>query len=211
MKRSHVIAALSVPAALLVLRAGNILGAGLVLVWVAATRTPWKDIGITRWPTWWRELPLAVVGGAALKIVLKSVVLPPMGVPPMNAAYHFLVGNSAALPRLLLFVLIGAGIGEELIWRGFLFERLKALFGSSVRTTIAIVAITSILFGLAHLHDQGWPGVAQSTIVGAVLGTGYTRLKRIWPVMVAHAAFDVTAAFMIYLNLEEWFAHLIWR
>jgi hypothetical protein len=34
------------------------------------------------------------------------------------------------------------------------------------------------------------------------------RLRRLWPVMVAHAAFDVAAVFMIYLNAETRIRHL---
>ncbi|TMB73090.1 MAG: CPBP family intramembrane metalloprotease [Chloroflexi bacterium] len=41
-------------------------------------------------------------------------------------------------------------LGEEIFWRGFLFERLGALFGSTAGARIAIVAITSIAFALAH-------------------------------------------------------------
>jgi membrane protease YdiL (CAAX protease family) len=211
MQRSRVVNTLSIPVLVAVILAGNIYGAALVLIWVAASRTPWSEIGFTRWPRWRREALLALIGGALLKILQKAVVVPLFGLPPMNAAYHFLVGNTAALEQLLVIIVIGAGFGEELIWRGFLFERLTALLGRKPWASAAMVAGGAFLFGLAHLHDQGWPGVVQSTIVGLVLGTVYARLKRIWPIMIAHAAFDVTAAFMVYLNREEWFARLLWH
>jgi hypothetical protein len=153
---------------------------------------------------------VAVAAGALLKLALKIVVLPPLGVPPINAAYQYLTGNAAALPGMIFLVVVGAGFGEELIWRGFLFERLRALLGNGTAARILIVAVTSLLFGLAHFQGQGWPGAVQATFTGAVFGTTFMRLGVIWPVMIAHAAFDLTAVTMIYFGREEWFARLLW-
>jgi membrane protease YdiL (CAAX protease family) len=71
--------------------------------------------------------------------------------------------------------------------------------------------VTSILFALAHLWDQGVPGAVQATITGLAFGTVYARIRTIWPVMVAHAAFDVAAVLMIYWNLEEPIARLLFH
>jgi uncharacterized protein len=193
------------------LLAGNMLGAVIVLVWASATRVPWSALGFVPWDNWLREVTIATAGGVLLKIVMKTIVLPALGAPPLNATYHFLAGNAAALPAMILYVIVAAAFGEEIVWRAFLFERLRAFLGDAPRARVAIVGLSSILFGLAHLHDQGWPGVAQATITGAVFGTTFIRLRRIWPVMVAHAAFDLTAILMIYCDREEWFARLLWR
>jgi membrane protease YdiL (CAAX protease family) len=193
------------------LLAGNIAGPVIVLAWAAGTRLPWSELGFVRWPHWVRDTTIALAGGALLKMLIKIVVLPPLGAPPINAAYHFLAGNSRALPGLILTVVVAAGVGEEIVWRGFLVERLRAALGDAPRGRIAIVGISSVLFGLAHLHDQGWPGALQATMTGAVFGTIFIRRRCIWPVMVAHAAFDLTAILMIYWNREEWFARLLWR
>src|SRR5262249_46725534 len=97
MTRDRVISVISVPVTVGALLAGNLAGEIIGLVWVAVTKTPWSNIGFVRWPNWLRDATLAVAGGVALKILLKSVVLPPLGVPPVNAAYQFLIGNGAAL------------------------------------------------------------------------------------------------------------------
>lgn len=100
---------------------------------------------------------------------------------------------------------------EETIFRGFLFERLRTLLGNSRAAAVTILLFTSLLFASAHLIDQGWPGAIQAAITGLAFGVAYLRLGRLWPVMAAHAAFDVTAAFMIYYNVEAAVAHLIFR
>src|SRR2546422_8014406 len=45
------------------------------------------------------------------------------GAPPINQAYHYLTGNPAALPGAVYLLIAGGGFGEEVVFRGFLFER----------------------------------------------------------------------------------------
>jgi len=74
-----------------------------------------------------------------------------------------------------------------------------------------IVLITSVWFGAAHYSVQGLAGAEQAAIVGLVFGTIIAVTGRIFMLMVAHAAFDVTAVAMIYWNLESKVAHLLFR
>jgi membrane protease YdiL (CAAX protease family) len=92
-----------------------------------------------------------------------------------------------------------------------LFERLGKLFGSSALATTAIVILTSIVFGLEHLHEQGLAGAEQATIVGLVYGTIFAKTRQIWMLMIAHAAFDIAAVAIIYWNVESDVAHLFFR
>lgn len=199
------------PSIVIILLAGNIIGASLALLWARLSRTPWRELGFVRPRNWFVDVTVAAIGGVALRILMKAVVMPALGFSRVNQADHFLVGNTAALPLALVVMIVGAGFGEETIWRGFLFERFRTLIGTSARAAAATVVVTSLLFGMAHLIDQGWPGVIQSTITGLVFGFAYLRLGRIWPVMVAHAAFDVTAVLMIYWSLEQPLAHALLR
>ena len=142
---------------------------------------------------------------------MKAVVMPLFGAPPMNQAYHFLAGNTAALPGMLFVLIINAGFGEETFFRGWMFERLGKFLGSAVRAKTFIVLITSALFALSHYTVQGLPGVEQAVVTGLVFGTIFAITGRIFLLMFAHAAFDLTALAMIYWNLEFDVAHLIFR
>ena len=51
----------------------------------------------------------------------------------------------------------------------------------------------------------------QATVVGLVFGTIFAITGRIFMLMCAHAAFDLTALAMIYWNLESKVAHLVFR
>lgn len=201
--------------AMAVVVAGNLvvapLSAVLVLAWAWRSRTPWREIGYVRPRSWIRSLILGVAFGIALKLLMKAVVMPALGTDPINQAYHYLAGNAAALPGMLFSVIVGAGFGEETLFRGYLFERLGKLFGTGTGAKILIVTLTAGLFGLAHFHDQGLAGVEQATIVGLVFGSIFAVTGRIWMLMFAHAAFDLTALAIIFWDLEVEVAHLVFK
>ena len=201
--------------AILVILMGNLLflplSAILVLVWVWRSRTPWRAISYARPRSWSRTLIGGLLFGSAFKVLMKAIVMPLLGADPINHAYHYLAGNQAALPGAIYAMIVGAGFGEETVFRGYLFERLGRLFGSAGWAKALIVVLTAVWFGLDHYSVQGLAGAEQATIVGLVFGTIVARTGRIWMVMAAHAAFDLTALWMIYWNLESKVAHLVFR
>ena len=201
--------------AMLAIVAGALLGppvsAALVLLWAWRSRTPWDSLGFSRPHSWIQTAIVGIAFGIAFKFVMKAVVMPLMGADSINQAYHYLAGNTAALPGMILTVTLGAGFAEELFFRSYLFERLGKLFGSSPTAKTLIVLGTAVLFGAGHYTGQGIGGVQQATVVGLVFGTIFAITGRIWMLMIAHAAFDLTAVAIIYLDLESDVAHLIFR
>ena len=200
--------------AVLVIFAGNLiivpLSAVLVLVWAKLSRTPWREIGYVRPRTWIGGLVVGIGFGILLKFLMKMIVMPLLGADPINQTYHYLAGNPTAAVSFIYAVTIGAGFGEETFFRGYLFERLGKLFGPSLGAKVAIVLITSVIFGSLH-YEQGLAGVQQAAIVGLVFGTIFAVTGRIWMLMCAHAAFDLTALAMIYWNLESAVAHFVFK
>ena len=187
------------------------LGGLLVLAWTWRSHTPWHEIGYVRPKHWIVTILVGIVFGAALKLLMKAIVMPLFGADPINQNYHYLAGNTAALPGAVWAVVVGAGFGEETVFRGFLFERLGKLFGSHAWTKPLIVLLTAVGFGLAHYTGQGLPGVEQATVVGLVFGSIFAVTGRIWLLMVAHAAFDLTAIALIYWELETRVAHFVFK
>ncbi|PYU11163.1 MAG: hypothetical protein DMG29_16235 [Acidobacteria bacterium] len=82
-----------------------------------------------------------------------------------------------------------------------LFERFDKVFGSGVWAKTLMVLLTAGWLGLGHYSVQGLARAEQATIVGLVFGTIFAVTGRIWMLMFAHAAFDLTALAMIYWNL----------
>jgi membrane protease YdiL (CAAX protease family) len=201
--------------AILVILAGDVLlsalGPVLVLIWAKASNTPWRELGFVRPRNWTRTIVVGLVFGVLFKLAMKSVVMPLLGADPINHAYHFLVGNPAAAFRMSLIVIFVAGIGEETFYRGYMFERLGKCLGKRPWASVLIVAITSAIFALAHLPDQGIAGAEQALFTGCVFGTIFAVTRSLALVMVAHAAFDLMAIAIIYANLETNFAHFVFK
>ena len=183
----------------------------LVLVWARWSKTPWPSLGLIRPESWLRTVVGGVLFGAGLKIAMKALVMPLFGADPSNQAFHFLVGNQAALPSILYLAIVGAGFGEEMVFRGFLFDRFGRWLGSRAWATVVTVLVTSMWFAAEHYRVQGLAGVQQATVVGLVFGTIFAITRRLPMLMIAHAAFDVTAIAIIYWDLERTFAHLVFR
>jgi membrane protease YdiL (CAAX protease family) len=199
---------------ILVILASNVLkplSAILVLLWAWRSRTPWQEIGYVRPKSWIITVAIGIVFGVAFKFLMKAIVMPLLGVDPINPAYHYVAGNSAALPGMLYTMIVVAGFGEETVFRGWMFERLGKLFGRARGTKILIVLITSAFFALAHYSDQGLPGLEQAMITGLVFGTIFALTGSIFLPMVAHAAFDLAAVAIIFGDLESAVAHLIFK
>jgi membrane protease YdiL (CAAX protease family) len=147
--------------------------------------------------SWIGSLAVGIIFGCTFKLVMKAIVMPLLGAPEINSA--------------LFMLIVGAGFGEETIFRGYLFERLGKLFGTGAGAKASIVLLTSAVFALGHYANLGLPGVEQAIITGLVFGTIFAVTGRIWMVMCAHAAFDLTAIAIIYWNLEAAVAHFVFK
>jgi membrane protease YdiL (CAAX protease family) len=181
---------------------GKPMSALMVLAWAHLSRTPWRDLGFVQPRSWPVAIAAGIAIGVVVKLIMKAVVMPLLGAPPVNEAYRFLEGTTSVAPTMVYAIVIGAGFGEETLFRGFMFERLRRLLGARVWAPVAIVLLTSLLFGLAHYANQGLSGAQQGMIVGIVYGGMYLYARSLYPVMITHVAFNLTAWWIIYLGLE---------
>lgn len=82
---------------------------------------------------------------------------------------------------------IGAGISEELVFRGFLMYYLSAYIPNI--NTGEKVLLTSLIFGVAHIY-QGWRRSIPTGIVGIVLALLYVFSGSLILPVVVHAVAD---------------------
>jgi membrane protease YdiL (CAAX protease family) len=187
------------------------LSAFLVLIWAKRSHTPWHEIGYVRPRSWFGGLIVGVTLGITFKFLMKAVVMPLLGAESVNQTYHYLVGNGAAVVAIVPLMVVTAGFGEETFFRGYLFERFGKLIGRSPGAKVLTVLLTSVAFASLHHFDQGWAGAQQATITGLVFGTIFAFTGRLWTLMCAHAAYDLTAVAIIYSGLESDVAHLVFK
>lgn len=92
-----------------------------------------------------------------------------------------------------LYLIIGASIQEEIIFRGLIQSMLErhwtmtfSVFGGSLSGT---VAFTAVLFGIIHL-EVGAVTALGATILGLVAGELRRRSGSLLPAIILHASFN---------------------
>jgi uncharacterized protein len=89
---------------------------------------------------------------------------------------------------LLVLAALRAGLTEEVIFIGYLFDRLRRLGWS----WWAIILSTAALRGAYHAY-QGVGAIVGNFVMGVVFGWCYRRWGRVMPLVIAHTLLDIVA------------------
>ncbi len=161
-------------------------------------------LGFTR-PNSWLTAPLWVVG--ILVVFIAAQVLVPALLativelsPPDMSRYDGIRGNLPAALGMAIMLPLFAAVPEEILYRGFLIERLSALIGRGGIRSVLVVLVQAVIFGSIHFQ-WGIGGVLMTTIMGAVWGTAFLLCGRnLWIVIAAHSAAHVLLVVQLYLT-----------
>jgi len=141
---------------------------------------------------------LAVVAFMAAAVVMRNVVA---GAPAADASgYDYLQGNLPMLLVALAGVYVVSSFGEEVLYRGFLINRVMGFAGHTRAASGLAILVSAVVFGLAHF-DWGIVGVVQTGFMGVVLAVGYVVTRRnLWALVLAHAYMDTLLLVQVYLG-----------
>jgi membrane protease YdiL (CAAX protease family) len=132
----------------------------------------------------WRELGAGLVLGFALFATT-------IGILAMLGLYQVRgVRTDASLLIIPLAISVGAGVIEEVIFRGVIFRIVE----SSLGTWIAL-AISSLLFGLVHLGNPNATVLSSVAIMleaGLMLAGAYLLTRRLWLPIGVHIGWNFT-------------------
>ncbi len=95
-------------------------------------------------------------------------------------------------------IAIFVGIYEEIVFRGLVLTRLRALFS----TNRGPVLLSSLIFGALHF-TQGPTGMCQTFVVGLILSILAIRTRSIWPAILAHTLIDTLSLLITVLYSED--------
>jgi membrane protease YdiL (CAAX protease family) len=97
--------------------------------------------------------------------------------------------NILMLPTLtIIFLIITAGITEEIIFRGYLIERLNLLSNSLIMSAI----VSYVLFILFHIPFWGIGGAIQISIWAIPITVLYIRRRNLTTCIIIHLIYDST-------------------
>jgi membrane protease YdiL (CAAX protease family) len=101
--------------------------------------------------------------------------------------------------RLTFFGVVSTvAICEELIYRGF----VQTIFERALRTGVAGVVISAVMFSFAHLY-QGKRGLIATLVVGVVFSIARFYTASLLPSIAAHFVVDLIAGYMFPRRLRE--------
>lgn len=125
------------------------------------------------------------IGLVTIGIVVNAVILATGGdvtEPSGESTFELTVGTAVAGLALALV----AGVGEEIVFRAYAITRMEeAGYGR------AAVWAPWAVFTVVHLY-QGALALLVIGVVGGIFTWVYLWRRSVWPVMVAHALYDIT-------------------
>jgi membrane protease YdiL (CAAX protease family) len=150
-------------------------------------------IGLGRFQRWDASAGVALSVGSWVLVFVLSIVFSHLG----SRDVDFL---PKALPlwfRVVdaLMIAVTAGITEEVVVRGYAQTRLEQLRAP----TAVILLLPTGLWALLHLY-QGVGPAATILCLGLAYALFFHRTRRLWPLVVAHGAFDLTQLVLILLT-----------
>jgi membrane protease YdiL (CAAX protease family) len=178
----------------------------LILAWISLWRRKlgWKGVGLKKPPSWIRTILLGILIGLGYQTLSLYLIEPAIarwiGHLPDVSQFQSLVGN---LQLLLIWLVIAwtlAAFLEEMIFRGYLINRLNDVFGRKSWPSFFALLISSMVFGIVHMY-QDWSGVLVTGLFGFVFGAAYLIAGRnLWIPIIAHGVADTMGFILIYFG-----------
>lgn len=171
-------------------------------LWVRKLR--WRDVGLSRYRTWKITLLYGVAAGLALEafqlFISQPFLVRVLGKQPDLEVFRALHGNI----KWTLLALAGtwtiAAFGEEMVYRGYLMNRVADLMNRTRLAWIVSLLVVHVAFGLAHA-GQGITGILDEGLAGLLLGVIYLRTGRNLAVpIIAHGITDSIDFLLIFLG-----------
>jgi membrane protease YdiL (CAAX protease family) len=173
---------------------------GWLSLWLR--RVGWRQVGMAKPANWPKTVLAAIVVGLAYNALDIGVILPLLrrltGVPLDLTGFASLKGNSGMLLLLTAVSWLSAAFPEEMIYRGYVLNRLADVFGRTAAGWASSAALVSLAFGLAH-HAQGVTGVLDNVLAGVLFAALYLASGRnLWLPILVHGVIDTSSVVMLY-------------
>ncbi len=177
-----------------------------LLIW--KKRTKLKELGISDWLSWmdiFLSLPAYFVYMVVVALLVMGItsVAPDLidfeqaQVLPFDKAFFY---TKAQYMMIFFTLVILAPLAEELLFRGYLFGKLK-----KAGPVWLAIFVSALGFGLAHLWTGSggalqWAVVIDTFVLGLVLAGLRASTGAIWAGVMVHAIKNGIAFYFLFLN-----------
>ena len=143
--------------------------------------------------SWWNCVAMALLASLASMFIsyclLRLFRASPFGGPDYSR-FSVVHGNGKLLLIWLLLIWTIVALGEEIIGRGFIIDRLLVVFERTFNPSFLAIAASAMIFGSVHFY-QGIAGVVDNTCTGIIFGTLYLNQGRnLWSNFLSHGFID---------------------
>jgi membrane protease YdiL (CAAX protease family) len=164
----------------------------------------WKDVGWARPRSWKKAVLVGIAIGVAMEALELFVTQPLLarwlGKMPDLSDFAGVVGNLKVLLIYLVLIWTLGPLGEEIVYRGYLMNRVAGVFRETKAAWIVSLVVISVVFGCGHL-DQGATGMIENVWNGLLLGALYLACGRNLAIpIIAHATTDTMDLVLMYLG-----------
>lgn len=173
------------------------LGFVIVLPRIWHSYTTKKDLGLTRWPSW-ADIGLAPLGfiiyfiASSLLVFIASSIFSGFDVSQVQEIGFTRFSQSYEYILAFVTLIIVAPVAEELLFRGYLYGKLKKHLPVWVS-----IFITSVVFGLVHMQ---WNVGLDVFALSIVLCSLREITGNIWSGMLLHMLKNSVAFFIIFIS-----------
>ncbi|WP_425410109.1 CPBP family intramembrane glutamic endopeptidase [Hyphococcus sp.] len=182
---------------------GMLAGVAAAIVFIRLRGERLSDFGFRAAPILKSFLAIAAI--LAVAVALFVYIEPSLEriTGPVDLSFFApLEGNAPLYTLMLLVSWIGAGFGEEVVWRGFVMTRMAQAFSGSAAGWGAAIFLQAILFTFLHAY-QDLTGMIEVFVIGIALGAAYLFVRRsLWPLIVAHGLIDTFVMTDFYFGMK---------
>lgn len=162
----------------------------------------WRTVGLES-PDNVASLAVSFIGLAVVLLLFMRFGLPmiygKLGGVPEVVRYAELQGNTALFIGGLLAIWVSAAFAEELLFRGFVQNRLENLLGNR-GGWVLVALLQGGMVGLLHYNEQVSSMVVYGSIAAIFGAFYYFGGRNLWHLVLFHGLRDSMALTQIYMN-----------
>ncbi len=176
---------------------------GSLSLWLR--RSGWRQIGMGQ-PKSWANTILLGIGIAFLDTIFGMMFTLPLlhkitGEVMDLRQFNAIRGNSRDLLFWLILSWPYAALAEEMVYRGYLLNRLADLFGRNKTGWVLSIFFASLMFGLVH-GSMGITGVLNTSLTGVLYAGVYLAFGcNLWIPVITHGVGNTIGILMIFFGL----------